>query len=48
VLGRGSVDASDIIEIHQLLGLYGHRVCTGRWQFTPGEQQELPEHRRTW
>jgi 3-phenylpropionate/cinnamic acid dioxygenase small subunit len=152
VLGRGSVDASDIIEIHQLLGLYGHlvdakewdrfaevfeadavldytgvraprvfsgleeirqyfrdanhpsahhvtnivvsevagevrvkskflapytrathdplrwfggdyddvvvrtpagwrfrrRVCTGRWQFTPGEQEELPEHRRTW
>jgi 3-phenylpropionate/cinnamic acid dioxygenase small subunit len=152
LVGRGSVDASDIIEIHQLLGLYGHvvdakdwdrftelfeadavldytgvraprvfhglneiagyfrdanhpsahhvtnivvfqdggevrvkskffapytrtvhdprrwfggdyddvvvrtadgwrfrrRVCTGRWQFTPGEQEELPEHRRTW
>jgi 3-phenylpropionate/cinnamic acid dioxygenase small subunit len=152
LVGRGSVDASDIIEIHQLLGLYGHvvdakdwdrftelfeadavldytgvraprvfhglseiagyfrdahhpsahyvtnivvfqdggevrvkskffapytrtahdprrwfggdyddvvvrtpegwrfrrRVCAGRWQFTPGEQEELPEHRRTW
>jgi hypothetical protein len=27
-----------------------HRVCTGRWQLTPGdqaEQEQLPEHRRT-
>ena len=27
---------------------FHRRVCTGRWQFTPGEQEELPEHRRTW
>jgi len=23
------------------------RACTRRWQFTPGPQDELPEHRRT-
>ena len=27
---------------------FRRRVCTGRWQFTPGEQEELAEHRRTW
>ncbi len=27
---------------------FRRRVCTARWQFTPGEQEELPEHRRTW
>ena len=27
---------------------FRRRVCTGRWQFTPGEQEELPEPRRTW
>jgi 3-phenylpropionate/cinnamic acid dioxygenase small subunit len=27
---------------------FSRRVCTGRWQFTPGEQEELPAHRRTW
>ena len=24
------------------------RVCTARWLFTPGDQEPLPEHRRTW
>ena len=26
---------------------FSRRVCTRRWQFTPGEQDSLPEHRRT-
>jgi 3-phenylpropionate/cinnamic acid dioxygenase small subunit len=31
VLGRGNVDATDVIEIHQLLGLYGHVVDAREW-----------------
>ncbi len=27
---------------------FRRRVCTARWQFTPGEQEELAECRRTW
>ncbi len=27
---------------------FRQRSCTSRWQFTPGEQDDLPEHRRTW
>ena len=26
---------------------FGRRMCTSRWQYTPGEQDELPAHRRT-
>jgi 3-phenylpropionate/cinnamic acid dioxygenase small subunit len=26
---------------------FRQRCCTSRWLFTPGEQEELPEHRRT-
>jgi 3-phenylpropionate/cinnamic acid dioxygenase small subunit len=27
---------------------FRQRSCTRRWQFTPGEQDDVPEHRRTW
>ena len=27
---------------------FRRRVCSARWQFTPGDHQDLPEHRRTW
>ena len=27
---------------------FRRRTCTSRWQFTPGDQHDLPEHRRTW
>ncbi len=27
---------------------FRRRKCIGRWLFTPGEHEELPEHRRTW
>jgi 3-phenylpropionate/cinnamic acid dioxygenase small subunit len=27
---------------------FRRRVCTSRWQYTAGEQDEVPEHRRTW
>ena len=27
---------------------FRQRVCRSRWQFTPGEQESLAEHRRTW
>jgi 3-phenylpropionate/cinnamic acid dioxygenase small subunit len=27
---------------------FRRRVCTRRWQLTPGDQERLPEHRRTW
>ena len=27
---------------------FRRRVCTSRWQFTPGDQHDVPEHRRTW
>jgi hypothetical protein len=27
---------------------FRRRVCRSRWQFTPGDQEAFPEHRRTW
>ena len=41
-------DYHDVVVFTSQGWRFRQRCCTRRWQFTPGEQDELPTHRRTW